>query len=206
MKKGVFTELVILRVNGGVLNDEANTQRVDVEAFLPAAVNYAITAGRNVAIAEEGNRDYPSQFYGTFSDLVIDRSTNTPFITLPKGYVPLYGNEGIRSVVDNCGNSYSPVMEADRRTIKYYLEKMGGQGFYFPIGKTKVEVYSPNPLVEKLSGEYIVSVEELGDEDELPLVASTETMALNLCVEWITGQREIPADLKNNKNDINTVS
>lgn len=201
MTKGVFVESILLRVGGGVLTDELDLQRTDIEAYLPAAVNYALTAGRNISISQEGNRNLPSMFYGTFTDLVIDRSGSVPFVTLPKGYVPLYGNEGIRSVYDNCNNYYAPLMDADRRTIKAYKDKLIDQGFYYPIGKNRLDVYPSNPLVTMLNGEYIVRAEDLGDEDELPLPASTETMALDLCVQWFTDQRTRPADLINNKSD-----
>ena len=201
MTKANFVELVILRVGGGVLTDEMNLQRVDVEAYVPAAVNYALTAGRNTSISQEGNRDLPSMFYGTFTDLAIDRTGSVAFVTLPKGYVSLYGNEGVRSVFDDCGNYYSPLMDADRRLIKSYGKKLLGQGFYYPIGKSKLEVYPTNPLVESLNGEYIVRAEDLADDDELPLPADTEAMALDLCVQWFTDTLSRPADLINNKSD-----
>lgn len=201
MTKGIFVENVILMIGGGVLTDELSTQRVDIQAFLPAAVNYALTAGRNTAISQEGNRDLPSMFYGTFTDLVVDRSTPTASITLPKGYVPLYGNEGVRSVFDNCGNYYSPLMDADRRIIKAYKDKLIDQGFYYPLGKYKVEVYTSNPLVTMLNGEYIVRAEDLDDEDELPLVGDTELLAIQTCANWFKDPRSRPADLINNKSD-----
>lgn len=201
MQKGTFIELIILRVGGGVLTSELDLQRVDVEAYLPAAVNFALTAGRNIAISQEGNRDLPSMFYGTFTDLPIDRTGNVAFVTIPKGYVPLYGNEGVRSVFDNCGNYYSPLMDADRRTIKAYKDKLIDQGFYYPIGKNKLEVYPSNDFVISLNGEYIVRAEDLDDDDELPLPAGTETGVLDLCVQWFTGQRSAPADLINDKSD-----
>lgn len=205
MEKARFIELVLLGVGGGVLTDELNLQRVDIEAYLPAAVNYALTAGRNISISQEGNRDLPSMFYGTFTDLVIDRSGSVASVTLPKGYVPLYGNEGVRSVFDNCGNYYSPLMDADRRTINAYKDKLIDQGFYYPIGKSKLEVYPSNPLVVSLNGEYIVRAEDLDDEDELPLPAGMETVALDLCIQWFKDQRSMPAELINNKADINVV-
>lgn len=200
MTLGVFVELVMLRVNGGTINAESAVQRVDILAYLPAAVNYAMTAGRNMSL-QEGNRDYPSMFFGTFSDLPINKNSSVAFITLPKGYSPLLGNEGLRSIHDNCSNYYSLLMESDRKTIKHYREKFIGQGFYYPIGKKVVEVYPNNPLSETLSGEYIVDVRELEDEDELPLIGSTESIALDMCVAWITGEKEMPADKKNSTVD-----
>lgn len=206
MTKGEFVDLVLIRLNGGVMPSDSHLQRVDIQAYLPAAINYALTAGRNTAISQEGNRDLPSMFYGTFSNLSIDRTGSVAFVTLPKGYVPLYGNEGVRSVFDNCGNYYAPLMDADRRTIKYYKDKLIGQGFYYPIGKTKLEVYPTNELVTSLNGEYIVRAEDLADSDDLPLAADTATMALGVCVEWFNDQRQRPAQLLNNGvDDANTI-
>ncbi len=201
MTKSLFVENVILALGGYVLTDEMNVDRVDVEAFLPAAVNYSLTSGRNTSLTQEGNRDIPSMFYGTFTDLLIDKTGSVDFVTLPKGYVPLYGNEGVRSVFDNCHNYYAPLMDADRRTIKAYKDKLIGQGFYYPIGKNKLEVYTSNPLVEKLSGEYIVRVQDLADDDELPLPADTEIQAIELVAQWFMNPSTRPADLINNKSD-----
>lgn len=206
MTKGVFIENILIAIGGGVLTDELAIQRVDIEALLPAAINYALTAGRNTAISQDGNRDLPSMFYGTFSDLTIDRSAPTAQVTLPKGYVPLHGNEGVRSVYDDCGTYYSPLMDADRRTIKSYKDKLIGQGFYYPIGQKKLEVYPTNPLVVSLNGEYIVRVEDLDYEDELPLVGDTEMLAIETCANWFINPRSRPADLINNKvDDANTI-
>lgn len=201
MTVGEFVDLVLLRVGGGVFTDDLSVQRVDIRAYLPAAVNYALTSGRNTSLSQEGNRDLPSMFYGTFTDLPIDRTSSVAKVTLPKGYVPLYGNEGVRSVFDECGNYYSPLMDADRRSIKYFKDKLLCQGFYYPLGKINLEVYPTNPLIEMLSGEYIVSVDYLADDDMLPLPADTEAMALDLCVQWFSNQRQFPADLINNKVD-----
>lgn len=205
MELGVFVDSVLLKINGGQLSDEGSVQRVDIQAYLPAAVNYGLTAGRNTSLSQEGNRDLPSMFYGTFTELPIDRTGNTAFVTLPKGYVPLYGNEGVRAVFDDCGNYYAPLMDADRRLIKVTKKKLLDQGFYYPIGQTKLEVYPSNPLVESLNGEYIVRVQDLADTDELPLPGDTEALAFDLLVQWFTDQRSRPADLINNKADINTV-
>lgn len=206
MTKGVFVESVLIALAGGVITDEFLIQDVDVEAMLPAAVNYCLTSARNISLQQEQNRDLPSMFFGTFTDLQIDYTTKVPSITLPKGYVSMYGNEGLRSIFDNCNNYYSPLQNADRRNINYYKNIMLDSGFYFPIGKNKVEVYPPNPLVKTLSGEYIVRVQDLNDDDELPLPADTEMMALNLIIQWFINPAKRPADLINNKsNEANVI-
>lgn len=195
MTRGVFVESVIIRLGGGVLNEDMDVKRLDVLAYLPASVNYAMTAGRNTHLAQEGDRDFPSMFFGTFSNLTIDRTANIAKVTLPKGYVPMYGNEGLRSVYDNCNNYYAPLMEADRRMMKQVGSKMLDQGFYFPLGND-LQLWTPSPLIETINGEYIVRVEDLDDEDELPLAGDTLALALDHCFQWISDQRERPASLK----------
>lgn len=202
MRKGVFIENCLLRCNGGELTPDSAVQRVDIEAYLPAAVNYVVTAGRNTNIKIEGDRDYPSAFFGVFNDLTIIRTSTIPTFTFPKGYIPLASNEGIRSISDNCGNYYNPLTESDRRTIKYYGKLMTGQCFFFPLG-ANIELYGVPPLAEKINGVLLVDSEELADTDHLPIQAGFEEVALKLIYEWISGERESPADVKNTGRDIN---
>lgn len=202
MTKGIFIESILLNINGGALTDESAVHRVDIESYIPMAVNYVMTAGRNTHLAQDGDRDIPSLFYGSFEGLTIDKTT-TPRITYPKGFVPLYGNEGIRYVTDNCGNTYSPLSDSDMHTIKHYKDKFLGLGFYRPK-QNYIELYLANPLVEEVNLEGIVRVEDLDDTDELPITAGFETMAIDLCIAWFTGQKKMPNDKLNNKADLNT--
>lgn len=204
MQKGIFRELVWIKVNGGSMNPNSAVQRVDIDAYMPAAINWAVSAGRNINIAQEGNRDYPSMFYGSFSNRTIDRTERVPFITLPKGYVPLPSNEGIRSIVDNCGNTYAPLSDSDRRMIKSYVPLLPDLKAYYPIG-SKIELYGINPLIEKLTGEIIVRAEDLDDEDELPIQAGIEKDAIQICFEFVVGQRQLPAQKNAVNTDVNTV-
>lgn len=204
MKKGIFRELLFLRINGGNLNDESSVQKVDIEAYLPIAVNWAVQTARNSSLSSEGNRDLPSQFYGVFENIDIKRDKKTPYIELPKGYIPLYGNEGIRFVFDDCTNYYTPLFDANRRTIGYYSTLMPNERFYYPI-RDILELYNVPKTAKKLSGEYIVNIDDLSDDDELPIPAGFENDAINMAYSWISGEREIPADKKNNNADINVV-
>lgn len=204
MLKGIFIETVLLRINGGVLTDESATQRVDIEAYLPAAVNWAMNKSYNINLQVEGDRDYPSVFYASFSGLTIDRTTRRPFITLPYNVVPFYGNQGLRYITDNCGNTYTPLSDSDLHTIEYYEKKMLDMKFYRLKQNKKVELWGLNPLAQELNGEYIIRVDELTDEDELPIQAGVEMEAIDICVQFMTGQRQIPADRNVNKVDINT--
>ena len=49
----------------------------------------------------------------------------------------------------------------------------------------------------------VVDVDDLLPTDELPIQAGMEMEAIEMCVQFMTGQRQIPADMKNDKKDLN---
>lgn len=204
MTLGLFVENVLLRVNGGELTDESSVQRVDIKAYVPAAVNWAMSKAYNINLQQFGDRDYPSAFYASFTDVTINRDTRIPTITLPYNVVPMYGNQGIRYIKDNCGNTYTPLSDSDMHTVEHYLSMMTDAKFYRLKESKKVELYGLNKLINKLSGEYIIKIEDLTMDSELPLQAGTELEAIEVCIQFFTGQRSIPADKLNSKSDVNT--
>lgn len=204
MTKGVLKELVLITLNGGTLNDESAILRVDIEAYLPAAVNYAMSKAYNINLQVEGYRDMSSLFYGSFPNLNIVRPDGLPpRVLLPKGTVALPRNQGVRFVLDNCGNTYTPLQDADLHTVKYYSGILSCERF-FRLKQTWIDLFNVHPLAEKVGMEMIVRTEDLLDTDELPIQAGLEDDVIALCVKRFSPQREIEADKINNSVDINT--
>lgn len=204
MKKGILVELVLLRLNGGVLNDESAVLRSDISAYLPSAVNYALTKSYNIGIQVDSTRDISGLFWGTFYDLPVIRSVGRrPRIALPKGTIALPRNQGIRIINDGCGGVYTPLMDADLQTINYYKDFFPGSKF-FRLYADFIDFYGISPVVETISElGMIVRTEDLEDDDELPIPAGMEEDVINLCDRHFGGQRETPADKIENTVDLN---
>lgn len=205
MIKGRFIELVLLRINGGHLPVEASVQRRDIRAYLPAAVNYAMTAGYNINIQVEENRDFSSLFYGYFPTNTVYKDINRHnwmYITLPKATVALPKNQGIRSVEDGCGYSLKPLSDNAFRTIKHYSKILNGDKYYRLEG-SKIYLFNLPPVTTSVPVSLIVDSAALTDNDELPIPAGLEGKAIDICVEFITGERQMPADRKSDTRDIN---
>lgn len=204
--KGRFVEQVLLRINGGQLNDDASVKREDIESYVPAAVNYTLTASRNIELGTENDRDLSSLFYGYFSDLPINVDAarhNWKYVNMPKGTIAMYANEGIRSVEDGCGVPFKPLTDNAMKTIHYYQEIFGERYYRLESGK-RIYLFGINPVMSVLPGlSMIVDVDELGDDDILPIMAGMEGKAIDACVEFFTGERHEPADRKNDQRDIN---
>lgn len=204
MIKGKFRELVLLRVNGGVLTDQAAVDRLDIDAYAPAAINEAMLGGYALEVRGEGDRDFSSMFYGYFPDqaiLVDAQRHNWKYIT-DSGGIALPLNQDIRSIEDDLGNTYKPLPDNAMKTINYYLPQMAGIGFYRREGN-KIYIFNAPPIVKTINKSRIVDYDSLADTDILPIPAGLEKSAINTCYEWIAGIRQAPADRVNDKRDLN---
>lgn len=197
---GVLIELILLKVNGGKPTPDDSVMRSDIRSLLPAAINYAMDKTYNLNLQIEGDRDYPSEFYTVFDEIVIDRTGRLPFIPLALGTVPLKGGAGIRFVYDNCGNQYSPISDSDMATIEYYSKLTPGMGWYRRTGDN-LTLYGVNPLAVTINYQAITKVEDLSDTDEAPLQAGSENDVLQLLIAWFANK--LPYNTLVNTRDVN---
>jgi hypothetical protein len=204
MKKGVFKETVYLRATGGRPSADSSIKRADIDAYIPAVVNYALTKGYYLQIQSEGDRELPGQF-STFFQLPVMRDNKyngTPYATFPTSLIALPNNRAIRTIADNCDNPFTQLNNAQMRGLNYWLKVFSHKRLYRPIGKD-VRFWNIGPLTEFVNTEVIVGVDDLTDDAELPIPAGNEQEALQMCVDFVTGTRQLPADHKNDGRDIN---
>lgn len=200
MTVGVTIEEIFLKVNGDKPNPDGGIMRSDIRMLLPAAVNYAMDKAYNLNLQTEGDRDYPSEFYSVFENVSISRASKIPTITLMAGTVPLKGGAGIRFVYDNCGNQLSPLSDADMGSVNYYSALTPGMGWYRRTGN-KLGLYGISPIAKTINYQAITKIEDLDDEDELPLQAGTENDVLTLLINWFLNR--VPNGTLINARDTN---
>lgn len=200
MTKGELIGTVLLRASGGRPTTDMDVREYDVRSLLAPAINFALDATYNINIKSEGDRDFPTEFYGSFDNVPIVRTGKVPFFTLEKGTVPLKGNAGIRSVYDDCDNFYAPLTDSDMATIKHWSGIATATKWYRRKGMT-VELRNVNPVVETINYQAITDINQIEDTDELPIQAGQDPLVIDLLVGWITGQTEKPFDRKINARD-----
>lgn len=201
MTKGVIVDLVLLRINGGVLNGESAVWRVDIKSWLPAAVNYVVTIAENNQIKDEGDREMPSEFI-SYANLPILFDTEY-YITLPVDIIPLRSNRGIRAIIDNCYNTYAPLRETAIGGLKRLLPMLGDKGLYWPKGKRRIVLLNKPKLADNVNAYYVANIDSYGDDDELPIPAGLESEVINVLYQYFTGERQVPADRKTDQRDLN---
>jgi len=203
MVQGVAIDLVLLRVNGGKLTDDGNVQRDDIRAYIPIACNLVTSKAYYVNRQQEGDRDFPSSFYGTYN-CAISQSNGVATIVFPKTVVPLPSNQGIRYLIDNCGNTYTPLNDSEVPMINYYKTQFPNIRFYRRTGMV-AQLWNVSPLANNVNAVIMIDPENFADTDELPIQAGMEQEFLDIIVQHFTGQRQQPADADVDSKDVNVV-
>lgn len=201
---GVIIETVFLSVNGNKPSTDNSIIRADIRALLPAAINYAHDISYNEEVNLEGDRDMPSEFYGYYYDVDIERTGKKPFFTLEDGVVPLKGNQGIRFVYDDCDNYYAPLGDTDMATASFWADRGAGSKWYRRKKQT-VELLNVLPIAKKINYAALTDVRSLTDEDEAPIQAGKEPMVIEILSNLVQG-KTTPYDNKiDSRDDINAV-
>lgn len=199
-----IVELVNLRVNGGVLSPDNKVLRVDIRSYLPLAINMALDIAYNENKAIEGDGSLPSQFYASFGPIGIDNSSFPFTFKLEKGTVPLKGGYGLKNVMDGVGNFYSPIPDSVLPNLKNTFKLTPGMNWYRRVGKDLIEIWTHNDLLECISYQAICDIDQMSDDDELPIQAGKESVVMDILVRHFSSQLGMPYDnASDNKNDIN---
>lgn len=203
MKQGTLIDLVLLRVNGGQLTDDLAVQRSDIRAYLPIALNSATTLFYYGNKKEELSRDFPACFYASFDGLTIDRTGTIPKITLPNLVLQMPSNQGIRRITDDCGNTFTPVQDGEVSMINYYADTMPNLRLFLPMGFQTIFLYNVTKLAKHVNAVIMLDPSSFTDDIELPIAAGVEKTAIDLCIEHFSAQRQQPADVIADGNDLN---
>lgn len=204
MKKGVARELVFLEVNGGQLNDSASANRRIIDAYMPAAMNMAITDDYRINLRGEPTRDLSGLFYGFYNNLEVqvDATRHSwKYITLPAQIIALPRNQAIRGIEDGTGYAYKPLSDNGFKTIIHFSKIFTDK--YFRVEGQKLYLFNAPAPVTNLSGTFILAYEALTDDDQLPVPAGQEAKMIQIAVEFVTGVRQIGADRKEDQRDTN---
>lgn len=202
MQKGVYIDSAHAMVTGGDITDENAVWRDDIEALLPAAMNYALVGGLFDQANQEHDRDIPGSFVGVFENVDIDVTTPYPSITLPKTIVPLSSDRGLRMITSPLGDHVYNRMNDNMYANWSYYKKIIKERF-FKIFGTLVWLFNKGTLEDKCTVYMIVSAEDYLDTDQLPVPAGKEFVVIEQLAKLFMQQRHEKDDKIEDKTDIN---
>lgn len=210
MTKGEMIELVYLGVQGGQPSPDVNVRREDIATYLAPAINYVTTGEIRARRREEAQFGWLSgpvvdnDFLGTYYlDVLYDDQRGLRYAELPVKIVSLPSNDGLNLVAPMQGST--PFIK-----LRSQFEDAGSEGMF--INQTRYwyervgmsdRIYFKNisNVVAQVMTRLVVSIEDLGDDDQVPVPSGVEVQILDLVIAWFTKQRQMPADMLNNNKD-----
>lgn len=203
--KGWYIDSALQMVLGGDENSESAVWREDVEALLPMAVNYALNAGMWEQLKLEKDFDLPGSFIGTFENLPVDiTDPDEPFFTIPgTNLITLTSDRALRMVYTKKGfNVYQRMSDNLFSNWGYYKKLMVDQRF-FRVAGMACTLFNKPDIEDTVCCKKIVSTEDYGDLDEMPIPAGQELVVVQQLVKLFDKQRRTPEDPYEDGSDIN---
>lgn len=195
MKVGTIIETVYQRVAGMKPNAESLVKRIDIRAYLPAAINYAVMQQYYINIQNSLDlNELPRQFVATFEDVKVEYSEprDLRYISLPADAVPLPNDGGIDTVSAMQGNvSFSPIR--DQFELSGYEAYTGGNTKFWIEGK-RIYFKNLSPYVKTVLLRMMASVDDLDDDDNAPIPSGLESEVIDMCVQYFVNGRALPHD------------
>lgn len=201
MRIGTIIESVYIRVKGGKLDSaDVNIKRIDIRAYLPAAINFALRKQYYLDKQQEEETSLPNSFIATYENVEIklNEDRGLRYIDLPARVVPFPKDMGINVVAPMKGNDDFFRMDGPYQDSHY-------DGY---ISKTRYFLEGSRIYFKNLSGaackvlvRMMGSIDEFDDDAEAPIPAGLEPEVIQITYEFLTGQRMMPQDNTNNHSD-----
>lgn len=216
--KGELVDLVYLKVHSGQPSSDVNIRKADIESLMVPAINYVLTAEMRQRRVEEaqisGNTNdtgVDETFIATYyADVKEDTERALRYIDMPAKVQSFPGNRGLVQIsglqspkpYQKMAHQFhdNGIEMAFGDLIRYWYERVtiNNEGL-----DERVFFKNIPPTTEKVMIRMVVSSDDLGDDDLLPIPDGSEIKVMEYMVEWFMGQRQLPADdLNNNKDDI----
>lgn len=201
MTKGQLIGQILLKVEGGVPSTDSSVKWGECETYLAMAVNYVMTGQYWAENRSEGGHNINPLLYTVFENITISQDTLTSryYFTLPKSLITLPKGRALE-VMTMCGKTCFPLTQGDDALEQYY-GKFKKSISYLIEGQTKVWLYNKPALVNAVRTKQWVHVGDLLDTDLVILPSDGDLKVVDLAVSWMTGERQMPKDYKEDTKD-----
>lgn len=208
MTKGEAIESIYINVIGGKLSDDVNIQREDINIYFSAAVNTAIVtkirldrreAQQDTLMSKSLSSDYIKTY--RLSVVPSNEKIRDVHIKLPIRTQALDGNAGIQSVSDINRDFFYEKMGSLQQTRG--IEDVLPPFFWHESidGDEYILIRKASFLVKEVFVRLVPAIEDLEEDDQLPIPPGMETDIIEMCIAYFRKQRHDGADYKIDDKD-----
>ena len=206
MTKAELIGQVLLKVTGGILTEDNSVLYEDVQALLVPAMNHVVMEQYYLDKQdEEGERIINPLLLTpyTISTISDDTERNQKYITLPQRPVTLPRARAVPFVGSTRGKQFMPLELGAEALVDHYAGINAAVTLYQHEG-SKVYFWNLPAGTNAIRVKMLVNVADLADTDEIVLPSGGDLKVIQILVEYFTGQREVPEDVKVNFKNVNS--
>ena len=197
MTKGAWTELII-ELSNKLVTVETSIHPEWAKLVLSAAVSSFITARYYNSLKEgEGKDIEPSLLYRCIGTPQYDTVTKRYYIELEVGFLKMVKDRAIQYCGPKVGqeNNYVQMKGmSDESALSPNVMQMTNKVFYRAEGSRKIVFKNLEGGVCELLLLYVPNIDDLSDDDEVPVPSEFESEVIKICREFITGKKQLPDD------------
>ena len=211
----VLIDLVLLRVNGGLLNDDNVVTRPDVEEYLPIALNKVVSdyadkvaqaAKIDKATSGLGSNPIDPALYRVYElPVQKDKTRRLDYVALPGIVNSMSKDMGFSWItpVANPAASLMKVSVAQLTSMESIADIVPMAWHEVYNGESRIYMRGyPGPLCNMLV-QASITKNQYDPEDEMDLPSGLEATVVEMAVAHFKDQRMMPADVVEDSVDVN---
>jgi len=209
--KAEAVEQIYLAIHGGQPSPDVNVRREDIPLYLAAAINYVLTSEIRARKKEEridgwlgGASGIDPEFLATYYlTIEYDDQRDLKYAALPVKLASLPANAALSTVAPLQGELPFVKMKGQYEDVTVRRIMPNNTRYWYEKIAHWERIYFTNisPIIETVMARLIASIDDLADDDVLPIPNGMDIQVMSLVKDWFSGQRQMPADMLNNNKD-----
>lgn len=207
--KGQMTVQILDRVENQINLDNA-VRKTYVKKYLSAAIPYLTLKQyyEDQKTGEpEGLKEFDNQFVGAMqkTDVLYNEERQQLYIIIPGTRMAMIHGKDIIFIgpMANQSKGYYPISQQEYNSVARSINLSSKRYYMLEANKYAYLINHPQS-VKELGVKKLWSLEEIADDELLPITDDLAIQAMELCVDWFLGKRQLPPDYVNDNMDIKT--
>jgi hypothetical protein len=191
--KAELISQALLKLSGGQPTSDMDVRWGEAETYLAYAVNYVMTGSYWADSANEGEKTLNPMLLLPFNVPVqYDTERYQKYSTLPKRAITLSKGRAIQVSLLN-GRLCIPVTQGNSGLQQYY-KCYKSEPSYEVESPTRINWHVIDAIIDTVRVRCMVHVQDLDDDDEVVLPSDGDTKVVDLMVQFLLGQKQLPKD------------
>jgi hypothetical protein len=184
----------LIKLGGGIVTSDMSVRWGEAESYLAYCVNYVMSGTYWADSKNEGEK--------TINPMLLMRYP-MQVLTDENRADQLYSLFPVRAISLSKGRSIEVRLINGRICIPVTVGNSGLQGYYARFksepsyeveSRIRINWHNIDPLIQQVIAGIVVHVEDLDDDDEVLLPSEADLQVVDMMVQFLSGEKQLPKD------------